>query len=142
VLRAGRLMLEQIHTLSHRGDDFGFETTLSGTTYLPWLRRLKAKGYTIHLFFLWIPNVELALARVADRVRQGGHNIPEAAVRRRFDRGLRNFLQEYSQLVNFWILFNNSTEMPQVIASKKGVRIDIANKDLFVKLEAQCKLSR
>jgi predicted ABC-type ATPase len=135
-LRAGRLMLEQIHTLSRRNQDFGFETTLSGATYLPLLRRLKTQGYAIHLFFLWIPNAELALARVADRVRQGGHDIPETVVRRRFGRGLRNFFQKYCPLVDSWILFNNSTETPQVIASKEGGKTAVVNQELFVKLTA------
>ena len=141
-LRAGRLMLEQIHALSEHNDDFGFETTLSGTTYLPLLRRLRTHGYAFHLFFLWIPNAELALARIADRVRQGGHNIPAAVVRRRFGRGLRNFFQEYCPLVDSWILFNNSTETPQVIASNEGGKTDIVNQELFARLTAQHKQSR
>ena len=80
-MRAGRLLLEQIKLLASRRSDFGFETTLSGVTYVSLLRRLKAQGYQIHLFFLWIPTVEVALARIADRVRRGGHDIPEKVVR-------------------------------------------------------------
>ena len=73
---AGRLMLQQIHLLADHGRDFGFETTLSGKTYVRLLRDLRDRGYRIHLFFLWIPNIDIALERVADRVRRGGHNVP------------------------------------------------------------------
>src|SRR5437867_1910312 len=132
--RAGRLMLEQIRTLGQRGVDFGFETTLAGTTYLPLLHRLKAKGYAIHLFFLWIPTSEMALARVADRVRQGGHDVPAAVVRRRFGRATRNFLKKYRPLLDSWILFDNSTETPQVIAVEEAGKIRIVNERLFATL--------
>jgi predicted ABC-type ATPase len=86
-IRAGRLMLERIHLLANRRIDFGFETTLSGKGYLRLLRGLKDRGYRISLFFLWVNNIEIALARIADRVRRGGHNVPEEIVRSRFHRG-------------------------------------------------------
>lgn len=132
--RAGRLMLQQIRTLGKRRRNFGFETTLSGRTYLSLLRRLKARGYVIHLFFLWIPTVELALARVADRVRRGGHDVAEAVVRRRFDKGLKNLFGEYHAVLDSWILFDNSTEAPRVIASGQGEKIRVANHELFATL--------
>src|SRR5512136_1462155 len=99
-IKAGRIMLEQIQILSSRRKDFGFETTLSGKGYVSLFKDLKKKGYEIHLFFLWIPNPELAIERIADRVRRGGHKIPEDIVRRRFDRGLKNFFQIYRPLVD------------------------------------------
>lgn len=67
-IRASRLLLEQIRRMASRRSDFGFETTLSGVTYVSFLRKLKAQGYRMHLFFLWIPAIEIALARIADRV--------------------------------------------------------------------------
>jgi predicted ABC-type ATPase len=91
----GRLMLEQIHSLAERGLDFGFETTLSGKTYVKLLRDMKKRGYLIHILFLWIINVELALERIQLRVRNGGHHIPETIVRRRFSRSLSNFFRFY-----------------------------------------------
>jgi predicted ABC-type ATPase len=91
----GRLMLEQIHSLAERGLDFGFETTLSGKTYVKLLRDMKKRGYLIHILFLWITNVELALERIELRVRNGGHHIPETIVRRRFSRSLSNFFRFY-----------------------------------------------
>jgi predicted ABC-type ATPase len=76
-LRAGRLLLDEIHRLSKEKQDFGFETTLSGKAYVSFLTRLKSQDYSIHLFFLWIPDIKLSLARIAERVKRGGHDIPE-----------------------------------------------------------------
>lgn len=75
-IKAGRLVLEQIRSLAEKNVDFAFETTLSGKSYVRFLIALKKKGYTINLFFLWIPNVELALSRIKDRVAAGGHDVP------------------------------------------------------------------
>lgn len=132
--RAGRLVLEQIQAHRARLCDFSFETTLSGRSYVPLLRGLKGEGYTIHLFFLWLPAVELALARVADRVRQGGHDIPEAVVRRRFDKGVQNLFRLYRPLLDSWTIFDNSTETPQIVASEEAGKITIANPDVFARL--------
>ena len=71
-------MLMRINALAEKKANFALETTLSGKSYFPWLRNLKARGYEIHLYFLWLPDVQLSIMRVADRVRKGGHNIPEA----------------------------------------------------------------
>ena len=110
-------MLEQIHSLGNRGLDFGFETTLSGKTYVKLLNDLeKRKGYQIHLFLLWISSVKLALERIELRVRQGGHPIPEAVVRRRFDKGLYNFFHFYQPIADSWVIFNNSEDTPKMIA--------------------------
>ena len=87
-IQAGRLMLERVEALARTRVDFGFETTLAGRGYISLLRRLKDSGYRIHVFFLWLPSVEMALARVRDRVLAGGHSVPEEVVRRRFSRGL------------------------------------------------------
>lgn len=91
-LKAGRLLLEQIETYASKRIDFAFETTLSGVTHLSRIKSLKREGYAIHLFFLWIPDVTLSLARVASRVKMGGHDIPEKVVRRRFHGGIKIFL--------------------------------------------------
>ena len=91
-IQAGRLMLERIHTLAVQWKNFGFETTLSGRSYLRLFHNLKRQGYEIHVSFVWLRSVALALQRVADRVRLGGHNIPTAVVRRRYTKGLRNLL--------------------------------------------------
>jgi predicted ABC-type ATPase len=131
-LKAGRIMLEQIHSLGNRGLDFAFETTLSGRSYLKLLNEMKQrKGYNIHLFFLWISSVKLALERIELRVRQGGHDIPEAVVRRRFNKGISNFFQFYRPVVDRWIIFNNSEDVPGVIAFEESGKLEIVDPDLF-----------
>src|SRR5438105_1292491 len=110
--RAGRLMLEQISLLAERGLDFGFETTFSGRSHVVLIRDLRNRGYLVHMFFLWLPNVDLALSRVRGRVLAGGHDVPEAVVRRRFDRSIRNFFRIYRSLAESWMLFDNSAESP------------------------------
>lgn len=131
-LRAGRIMLEQIHSLGNRGLDFGFETTLSGKSYLKLLNELKQrKSYNIHLFFLWISSVKLALQRIELRVQQGGHDIPDAVVRRRFNKGISNFFHFYRPVVDRWIIFDNSGDVPEVIAFEESGKLEIVDPDLF-----------
>jgi predicted ABC-type ATPase len=133
-IRAGRLMLQQIHLLADRGRDFGFETTLSSKTYVRLLHDLRDRGYRIHLFFLWIPNIDIALERIADRVRRGGHNMPEDVVRRRFQKGLPNLFQLYRPLLDSWVIFDNSSDTPNMIAFEKLGQLQIVDSDLFAKL--------
>lgn len=128
---AGRAMLSQIDWMARRKGDFGFETTLSGLTYVNLVRRLRNEGFSVHLFFLWIPNVELALARIRSRVVKGGHNIPELVARRRFDRSIRNFLQRYRQGADSWMLFDNSGETPQFIACKEQGNLRIFMPEVY-----------
>jgi predicted ABC-type ATPase len=115
-LRAAREMLERINALAAQRMDFTIETTLSGKTYLPWLRNLKNSGYELHLYFLWLPDVSMSIMRVANRVRNGGHNIPEAVIRRRYVTGVKNLFRLYRPLLNSWSLFDNSQQPPYLIA--------------------------
>jgi len=130
-MRAGRLLLEQIQLLAAKRSDFGFETTLSGVTYVSLLRRLKQRGYQIHLYFLWIPTVEIALARIADRIRMGGHNIPEDVVRRRFKKGLRNLLTIYRPLLDSWMVFENLEDVPRIIARGAADELHVFDQKRF-----------
>lgn len=130
-LKAGRILLEQIEAYAVKRADFAFETTLSGTNYLARLKKLKTQGYTIHLFFLWIPDVRLSLARVASRVKMGGHDIAETVVRRRFHKGIQNFLAHYQTIVDSWMLFDNSGSTPHLIAEAELGKIVIADQHLY-----------
>ncbi len=132
-IHAGRLVLKQIHDFSDRKIDFGFETTLSGKTYFSLLRVLKVKGYSIRLFFLWVPDPDLSLARIKERVSLGGHDVPKGDVLRRFDRSIRNFLKVYEPLLDSWHLFDNSASTPRLIARKNG-KLEIFNDALFEKI--------
>lgn len=133
-LKAGRLMLAQLDEMARQRIDFALETTLSGRSYAPWLRRLKDDGYTIRLFFLWLPTVDIALARVAERVRRGGHAVPEEDVRRRFGRGLHNLTGLYRSVVDSWILFENMTHPPRIIAFEERGRLQVVEPARFAEV--------
>ena len=130
-IKAGRLVLEQIKQFSKTGTDFGFETTLSGKTYLPILKDLKSKEYSVHIFYLWIPNVKLALGRIKDRVSTGGHNVPSRDVRRRFSKSLNNFLNNYRHLADDWSMFNNATISPALIAKSYPGTVEVVDKMIY-----------
>ena len=119
--------------------DFAFETTLSGKTYLNFFRKLERKNYSIHLFYLWVRDINLALERIAGRVRAGGHDVPKVVVRRRFDKGLANFFQFYEPLFYSWIFFDNSETIPRVIAGKREGTIKVLDHQLFAKIRARAQ---
>lgn len=96
-------------------ESFAFETTLSGLGYLRHIRQWRALGYRVSLFFLTLPDVETAIARVAECVRQGGHDIPENVIRRRFAAGRRNFEQSYRTAVDDWALYDNAGDAPTLL---------------------------
>lgn len=106
--RAGRLMLQEIERYFRSRESFAFETTLAGRGWVYPIRRWQAAGYTVKLIFLSLASAEQAVARVAERVRQGGHSVPEPVVRRRFEAGLRNLEELYAPLVDAWMLYDNS----------------------------------
>ena len=130
-IKAGKLVLQQIDEYARRGVDFAFETTLSGKSYANLLTELQKKGYTLHLFFLWIPSPKLAIARIKDRVAEGGHNVPVEDVRRRFARGINNFFTLYESLLDSWMLFDNSKAKPILIAKRRNGRREVLNDGLF-----------
>jgi predicted ABC-type ATPase len=130
-IKAGKLVLQQIHEYAKRGVDFAFETTLSGKSYTSLLAKLKAKGYVLHLFFLWLPGAELAIARIKERVQEGGHNVPAEDVRRRFVRGINNFFALYEPLFDSWMLFDNSKAKPVLIAKRRNGHREVINEELF-----------
>lgn len=120
VLRAGRLMLEQIAEHVRLQQSFAFETTLSGLAYAKHIPEWRQIGYWVELFFLALPHADMAVARVAERVKQGGHDVPEKTIRRRFASGRRNFENIYRGLVDAWAMYDNSEITPVLL--DKGVR--------------------
>jgi predicted ABC-type ATPase len=129
--RAGRLTLSEIRLQARHQADFGFETTLSGRSYLNVIRNLKDQGYAVHFFFLWVPEVDLALSRIRGRVLEGGHNVPEVDVRRRFDRSMGNFFLHYRPLADSWFLFNSSIKPPSMIAFKQQRKLRIIEPETY-----------
>jgi predicted ABC-type ATPase len=117
--RAGRLMLAEMDASAARGVSFAFETTLSGVGYLRRIQQWRKLAYHVSLFYLGLPTVETAIARVAMRVRQGGHNIAEDVIRRRFDAGRRNLEQSYKAAVDDWAVYDNAGSAPILLDWKE-----------------------
>ena len=120
-IRAARLMLSMIHEYVEKGESFAFETTLSGRGYARLIPRWQQQGYRIKLFFLRLPTPEMAAARVRQRVAEGGHNVPEPVIRRRFHAGWSNFELIYRDLVDEWALYDSSGDNP--ILLKEGSQL-------------------
>lgn len=114
-IKAGRLMLLEMNDCARKGESFAFETTLAGLSYVGRIAQWRTQGYHVSLFFLRLPDAETAIARVAERVRQGGHHIPEDVIRRRFAAGLRNFEYAYKNAVDAWAEFDNVAEVPMLL---------------------------
>ncbi len=107
-MQAGRIMLRRLKELAVSRASFGFETTLATRSYVPWLSELRRAGYRVHIVFLWLPSADEAVARVAERVRAGGHDVPEPTIRRRHVAGVKNLFRLYMPLADTWQLFDNS----------------------------------
>lgn len=114
---AGRIMLNRINELLETGVTFAFETTLATKSYKSKIEQAQVRGYKVTLLFFWLENVELALSRVATRVMEGGHNIPEEVIKRRYVAGIKNLLEIYLHLVDEVLIFDNTNEEPELIAS-------------------------
>ena len=114
-VQAGRLMLQELSRHFAARENFAFETTLAGRGYVHHIRAWQAAGYRVKLIFLQLDSPEEAIARVAQRVRQGGHAIPEATIRRRFAAGLENFQRLYAPLVDAWALYDNAGATPVLL---------------------------
>ena len=120
-IRAGRILLERIHELAGQRSSFAFETTLASRTFAPFIARLRREGYAVRVNVLWLPSAQMAIDRVAERVRMGGHRVPDETIRRRYVAGLRNFFNLYLQLADDWFFFDNSQDPgPRLIAAGGG----------------------
>ena len=108
-LAAGRLLLARMDEAVQARTSFALETNLANRTLATRIPRWQQAGYTVSLVFVWLPSADLAVERVAARVRSGGHDIPEATIRRRYQAGLRAFFEVYQSLVDNWRLYDNSS---------------------------------
>jgi predicted ABC-type ATPase len=117
---AGRVMLEQLRDLAANRASFAFETTLASRTFAGFLSDLRASGYYVRLYYYWLLSPDLAVMRVAQRVRQGGHSVPEDDIRRRYRRSIRNFFSLYRPLADLWEVYETSVQgSPRLIASQR-----------------------
>lgn len=139
-VKAGKLMLEEIENYHRQRVDFAFETTLAGRAYLKLLKGMKDEGYKIHIFFLWLQSPELALGRVKERVSMGGHEVPAQTILRRFNRGLYNLFHLYQPLIDSWILFDNSGDLPMVIVKETDGITTILDKTLFAEIRKKSEV--
>ncbi len=136
-LQAGRVMLRRLRQLASDRTDFAFESTLASRSLALWIRHLKFDGYVFRLAFLWLPGPEVAFARVAARVRAGGHNVPESTIRRRYYSGLGNFFKLYRPIADDWRFYDN-TEIsgPRLIAlGRSTAAIEVRNVNLWTHIE-------
>jgi predicted ABC-type ATPase len=132
-LDAGRVMLRRLRELANNKQSFAFESTLATRAYASWLRRLKSAGYEFHLLFLWLSTPEMAIQRVSDRVRRGGHSVSESVVRRRYGRSLNNLFELYSPLADTWAVYDNSGNgSPLLVATGEQQRnLNVIRPDLW-----------
>jgi predicted ABC-type ATPase len=118
---AGRIMLKRLRDLAETGESFAFESTLASRSYVRWIGGLRKQGYGFHLIYLWLRNPELAIERVHERVRMGGHDVPESIIRRRYLKGARNLFALYQSLADTWAIYDNSVSAnPVLIATGKS----------------------
>lgn len=117
--RAGRLLLEEVRSLIASKASFALESTLSGKTHVALIREAKARGYRILMHYIVIGSATQAVARVALRVKLGGHHVPEDDIRRRFDRSRQHFLTDYLPLADEWGLWDNQAPPALKIASSE-----------------------
>jgi predicted ABC-type ATPase len=122
---AGRIMLERMEFLLQANQTFAIETTLTSKSYKGKLLEAIENGYQVKLLFFWLPNVEMAINRVAIRVSEGGHNIPKEVIIRRYSRGILNLFKIYLPLCSEWAVFDNSDGAPIMIAQGVKSKIDI-----------------
>jgi predicted ABC-type ATPase len=120
---AGRIMLDRLRSLAKHRKNFALETTLASRSYASWVKRLRESGYRFHMVFLWLSSIELAIHRVEERVRSGGHSVPDEVIRRRYDRGLTNFFNLYQPLADTWVAYDNSGSGAPLLVSAGGENI-------------------
>jgi predicted ABC-type ATPase len=138
-LEAGTIMFDRIRQLGDLRRSFAFETTLASRSLAPWISELIQTGYEFNLVFLWLPSADLAVQRVADRVRLGGHNVPEDTVRRRYKRGLQNFFNLYQPLATAWRMYDNTdaVDMRLIAEGNKIAMTTISDRPLWEQIQKE-----
>jgi predicted ABC-type ATPase len=131
LLAASRLFLREIEQRIAAREDFAFETTLAGRTYLRLVERLHTDGWRVELIFLALPSFEMSKLRVAERVAHGGHNIPVADIERRFPRSLSHLLNDFSHRVDSCTCFMNDGESPVLVFEQRRSEREIVHDDYY-----------
>ena len=133
-IEAGRIMLERIYFLLEKKETFALETTLASRTYRKFIEKAKELGYRIVLLFFWIESPAFAKERVANRVKEGGHNIPEDIIERRYWLGLKNLFELFMPMVDSWSIYDNNTKT-ELIATN----LRVAEEKKYNKIKEVCQ---
>ena len=136
-LEASEIFLKRLNQLERGDQSFAVETTLSGRGYAGRIRKWKELGFRVFMFFLWLPDEETAVARVANRVEQGGHNIPEPDIRRRYQRGIRNLVNRFLGLADQLWVFDTTSAPPGPILERSGAETNVLNESLWSQIQSQ-----
>ena len=139
-IEAGKLMLKRIKELLGRDESFAIETTLATRSYVNLVHQAQAKGYKVTLVFFWLHTPELALQRIAERVKNGGHDIPNTTARRRYIAGINNLFNLYAPEVDCWMIYDNS-DNPRIAVAQGGrfATTEVLNESLFTKIKEYVK---
>ena len=132
---AGRIMLKRLHELAASNASFAFESTLSSRSFALFLSRCRSQGYRIQIFYVALPSAELAVNRVALRVKLGGHNIPQADIERRFQRSLHNLYELYLPLADRWTILDNASGTLKPIAHGTAHRTHVKESKKWLNLK-------
>jgi predicted ABC-type ATPase len=138
---AGRVMLARLKVLASMRVDFAFETTLASRSFAPWLGRLRETGYHVHIAFVSLPDPQLAVERVASRVRAGGHDVPVEVILRRYRAGLYNFFERYAPAADTWQMFDNSGPMESRLVARRstGGTVQILDSQAWENLQRRAR---
>lgn len=135
---AGKIMLTRIQELINLQVDFSFETTLSARHFIKLIKEAQNKGYFVTLVFFWLNSVDLAIQRVKIRVSEGGHNIPEDTIRRRYKTGISNLINKYISICDYWIIVNNSEGPFNLVAEGLNDKeVEIKDHNIWSKIKSQ-----
>ena len=133
-VQAGRLMLTRLQELLAAGESFALETTLATRIYLPFIKQAQEQGYYVSLFFFWLNSPASAVERVKMRVSEGGHNIPESVIRRRYEGGLRYFFTRYQKIVDDWVFLDNSNALGRIVAEGSSGQTVVSQSEIWQRL--------
>ena len=131
------MLLREVHEAIHDGETFGLESTISGLTYIRLLRNAQRRGHVVKLFYLWLPSPEVAVCRVRERVRKGGHDVPATDVCRRFDRSLTNLARHYLPIADEWSILDNSGTPSRLIAAGTTEHVTVVDEQLFAAITSR-----
>ncbi len=131
LLTASKLFLKEINQAVKNKEKFSFETTLSGKSYLRFIKNLKLSGWKVELIYLFLPSIEMSISRVAERVKHGGHNIPKETIIRRYPRSLDNLINHYAKLCDSTICIDNSNQNQEIIFTQSFDKRIVKNENLY-----------